>query len=147
MTQCDYQKLLAFVKMIAYGETTSRETLEADARDLLDDVDGVYCKECSACGCEGCCNPPQCKYLNQYQGDYDDLVKANAELQAKFEKLERYNEQLHQASMNMMVAENQAMGFYDNPPGPRKKLVDLLPESKRKAWEARMKEFKEREDE
>lgn len=144
--QCDYQKLLEFVRLVSTPKRADgtynycREALEQQAEQLLDDVDGVYCNECQACGVEGCCNPPQCKYLNQYQGNYDDLIK-------EVEELRKHNAKMQIAIIDEIVSESEAMGLYDDPPGPRTKLVDLLPEAKREAWEARMKEFKEREDE
>jgi len=41
----------------------------------------IYCEECRSCGeVPGCCKPNRCKYLDQSQGEYDELVKENAKL-------------------------------------------------------------------
>lgn len=46
----------------------------------------IYCENCNACGESGCCRPSRCLYVDQYQGEYDDLVKENERLQEELDK-------------------------------------------------------------
>jgi len=52
--------------------------------DLLNMIEGlqnpVHCRNCDACGEEGCCSPDNCLYLDRYKGTYAKLL----------EEIERY---------------------------------------------------------
>ncbi len=49
--------------------------------DNQEDDNTVYCKECTACGVHGCCPMNSCHYLDQYQGNYDELAQKNQRLE------------------------------------------------------------------
>ena len=49
----------------------------------------VYCPECGSCGEVGCCGV-RCLYVKSQQGDYDELVKENAQLEEENEALIGY---------------------------------------------------------
>lgn len=72
---------------VAEKEQEIAELTKAN-RDMLQQT--MYCAACGSCGETGCCHANKCSYLKQHQGDYDDLLKDNAEQRGRIAELEAY---------------------------------------------------------
>lgn len=85
--------------------------------DELDENISFYCELCGACGESGCCPPSRCKYLEQYKGDYDELLEDNERLHKEVESLTR---QLREKALEELTRLSQEMGLYDDPKTERR---------------------------
>ncbi len=67
------------------------ETAINEHAALKQEANDVYCPVCGSCGEIGCCGV-RCLYVKSQQGDYDELVKENAQLESEIKALKQENE-------------------------------------------------------